>query len=140
MISIPNYIESELQEIARKLISNYKQIHVWCFYAEMGAGKTTLIKEICKELLVADEMSSPTFSIINEYESEDGSTFYHFDLYRLESLEEAQNIGVEEYLDSGNLCLIEWPELLEPLLPDNYLEINIKLVGNNARSLIAKPK
>lgn len=140
MITIPNYIESELQEIARKLISNFQQIKVWCFYAEMGAGKTTLIKKICEELRVIDDMSSPTFSIVNEYESAKLGTIYHFDFYRLESMEEALNIGVEEYLDSGNLCLLEWPEIVEPLLPEKYLEININLVGDNARSLIAQPK
>ena len=140
MITIPNYIETELQEIARKLISNFQPLNVWCFYAEMGSGKTTLIKKICEEKGVADDMSSPTFSIVNEYETESGETIYHFDCYRLESVEEALNIGMEEYLDSGNLCLIEWPEIIEPLLPDQYLEINIKLVGDNARSLIAQPK
>lgn len=141
MITIPNYIEDELQEIARKLISNfYQESKVWCFYAEMGAGKTTLIKKICEELRVVDQMSSPTFSIINEYETSNFEKIYHFDFYRLESMEEALNIGVEEYLDSGNLCLIEWPEIVEPLLPINYLEIVIKLVGDNARSIIAQPK
>jgi len=140
MITIANYIEPELQEIARKLISNFGKSPIWCFYAEMGAGKTTLIKKVCEELGVLDAMSSPTFSIVNEYESFKKGTVYHFDFYRLETLEEALNIGVEEYLDSGSLCLIEWPELIEPLLPDDYLEINIKLVDDNARSLTARPK
>ena len=140
MITIPNYIEAELVEIARKLISNFEQIKVWCFHAQMGAGKTTLIKKIGEELGVDDSMSSPTFSIINEYESRKAGTIYHFDCYRLESMEEALNIGIEEYLDSGKLCLIEWPEIIAPLLPDKYLEINIKLVGDNARSLTAQPK
>ena len=140
MITIANYIESELQEIARKLISNFQSLQVWCFYAEMGAGKTTLIKKIGQELGVADAMSSPTFGIVNEYVNGRGEPIYHFDMYRLENLEEAMNIGVEEYFDSGNLCLVEWPELVEPILPDNYLKINIKLVGENARALTAQPK
>jgi len=139
-MTIPNYIESELQEIARKLISNFSELKVWCFYAEMGAGKTTLIKNICEELQVVDEMSSPTFSIVNEYESQKMETIYHFDFYRLNDLEEAVNIGIEDYLFSGNLCLLEWPEIIEPLLPDEYLKININLVGDNARSLTALPE
>ena len=137
---IPNYIETELQEVARKLISNFQSTKVWCFNAEMGAGKTTLIKKVCEELGVLDDMSSPTFSIVNQYESTKVGTIYHFDFYRLKSVEEAYNIGTEEYLDSGNLCLLEWPEIVEPLFPENYLEINIKLVGDNARSLSAQPK
>lgn len=140
MMTIANYIESELDEIARKLISNFKEIKVWCFYAEMGAGKTTFIKKICEELGVLDTMSSPTFSIVNQYESTKAGTVYHLDCYRLESVGEAQNIGVEEYLDSGNFCFLEWPEIVESLLPAHYLEINIKLVDDNARSLIAQPK
>ncbi|MEM6736983.1 MAG: tRNA (adenosine(37)-N6)-threonylcarbamoyltransferase complex ATPase subunit type 1 TsaE [Bacteroidota bacterium] len=139
-MNYPNYIEEELSEISRKLISNFSQIRVWCFYAEMGAGKTTLIKQICKELGVIDEMSSPTFSIINEYKSPKTGMIYHFDFYRLTEIEEAINIGAEEYLYSGNFCLLEWPGLVEPLLPEEYLEININLVGHNTRSLTAQPK
>ena len=138
-MTIPNYDEAELQEIARKLISNFSDIKVWCFYAEMGAGKTTLIKQICKELRVEDEMSSPTFSIVNEYLTQDHRTIYHFDLYRIEDMNEALDIGVEDYLFSGNLCLLEWPELVESLLPDQYLKININLVGDKTRSLTAIP-
>jgi len=138
-MNYPNYIEADLQEIARKLISNYREFSIWCFYAEMGAGKTSLIKKICEELGVNDEMSSPTFSIINEYLNGDNLPVYHFDCYRLKSLHEAQDIGTEEYLYSGNQCLIEWPEIIEPLLSGNYLKISIKLVGDNARSLIAQP-
>lgn len=138
-MTIPNYNEDELQEVARKLVSNFSQIKVWCFDAEMGAGKTTLTKKICEELGVQDEMSSPTFSIVNEYLTENGEDIYHFDFYRLKDMEEALDIGVEDYLYSGNLCLLEWPEIIQPLLPDEYLQINIKLVGDNTRSLTAQP-
>lgn len=138
-MTIPNYHEDELQEVARKLLSNFGQFKVWCFDAEMGAGKTTLIKQLCRELGVGGEMSSPTFSIVNEYESEKGAEIYHFDFYRLKDIEEAMDIGVEDYLFSGNLCLLEWPEIIAPLLPDEYLQINIKLVGENTRSLTAQP-
>ena len=137
---VPNYIESELQEVARKLLINFRELNVWCFYAEMGAGKTTLIKKIGEELGVSDEMSSPTFSIINEYEIPNGEIIYHVDLYRLMNLNEVINIGLEDYLCSRSLCLIEWPELALPLLPNHYLKININLVGENARSLTAAPK
>ena len=138
-MTIPNYNEDELQEVARKLISNFGHIKVWCFDAEMGTGKTTLSKMICRELGVQDEMSSPTFSIVNEYQSSSGDDVYHFDFYRLNNLEEAIDIGVEDYLFSGNFCLLEWPEIIEPLLPDEYLQISIKLVGDNSRSLTAQP-
>lgn len=140
MITIANYIESELDEVAKTLLSKFQDISVWCFFAEMGMGKTTLIKQICMALNVVDPMSSPSFSIVNEYQTLEGRSLYHFDLYRLSSMEEAFNIGLEEYLDSGNLCLLEWPEIIEPLLPEQYLEICIKLEGENARSLIAQPK
>jgi len=134
---IPNYHLDELQEVARKLISNFGKHKVWCFDAEMGAGKTTLIKQICSELGVEGEMSSPTFSIVNEYQSTHREEIYHFDCYRLEEIGEAIDIGVEDYFFSGNRCLIEWPALIEPLLPDEYLQISIKLVGENTRSLTA---
>lgn len=139
-MTIPNYSEDELQEVARKLLSNFGNIDVWCFDAEMGAGKTTLIKKICEEKGVQDEMSSPTFSIVNEYQTDKGEDIYHFDFYRLKDIEEAIDIGLEDYLFSGNLCLLEWPEIIEPLLPDEYLQISIKLVGDNTRSLTAQPK
>ena len=139
-MTIPNYIESELGEVARKLLLNFSQSKVWCFYAEMGSGKTTLIKKIGRELGVLDEMSSPTFSLVNEYETKYSELIYHFDLYRLNNLEEALEIGIDEYLFSGNFCLIEWPELIESLLPSHYLKININLVGDIARSLTATPE
>lgn len=139
-MTIPNYNEEELQEVARKLVSNFGHLKVWCFDAEMGAGKTTLTKKICEEMGVEDEMSSPTFSIINEYQTSKGEDVYHFDFYRLNDIEEAIDIGVEDYLFSGNHCLLEWPAIIEPLLPDEYLQISIKLVGDNTRSLTAQPK
>lgn len=138
-MTVPNYTEDELKEIARKLISNFSDVPIWCFVGEMGAGKTTLIKQICRELGVMDQMSSPTFSIVNEYLSAKKESLYHFDLYRLKDLNEALDIGVEDYLYSSHRCLIEWPELIESVLPENYLKINIKLVGDNARSLTAQP-
>ncbi|MFK7951448.1 MAG: tRNA (adenosine(37)-N6)-threonylcarbamoyltransferase complex ATPase subunit type 1 TsaE [Ekhidna sp.] len=139
-MDILNYKEDELDTVADQLIDEYGHLKVWCFVAEMGAGKTTLIKKVCEMLGVEDEMSSPTFSIVNEYESKSNEIIYHFDFYRLNDLNEAYEIGTEDYLFSGNRCLLEWPEIIDPLLPDEYLKININLVGDNTRSLTATPQ
>ena len=113
-----------LPDTARKIISLANGYRVWLFKGDMGAGKTTLTKAICKELGVLDNVASPTFSIINEYSSETESV-YHFDFYRLKNLDEALHIGVEEYFYSGYFCFIEWPEIIKPILPDKYLTIEI---------------
>jgi tRNA threonylcarbamoyladenosine biosynthesis protein TsaE len=139
-MDILNYNKSELEQVAKQLVDEFGQLKVWCFEAEMGAGKTTLIKEICRHLGVKDEMSSPTFSIVNEYLTTEVKEIYHFDCYRLKDLDEAYDIGVEDYLFSGNVCLVEWPEIIETLLPEQYLKININLVGDNTRSLTAEPQ
>ena len=98
---------------------------VVAFYGSMGAGKTTLIKNLCHRMGVTDEVNSPTFAIVNEYVTEEGEPVYHFDFYRIKKMEEAYDIGYENYFYSGYLCLIEWPELIEPLLPDTYLRVDI---------------
>lgn len=131
-----SYIEEELSEVAEQLISQFSKVDVWVFEGEMGAGKTTLIKEICSQLGVEDGMSSPTFSIINEYLTRDAKDIYHFDCYRMKNLEEALNIGMEDYFFSGNKCMVEWPSVITSLLPDDYLEISIKLVDRKTRNLI----
>ena len=118
--SLENINESATEFI--KLIGEEK---VFAFNGNMGAGKTTFIKSICEELGVKETINSPTFSIVNEYEATDGRTIYHFDCYRIETLEEAMEIGVEEYLYSGNLCFIEWSENIAPLLPDSYTIVEI---------------
>lgn len=104
------------------------------YIGDLGTGKTTLIKKLCEKLGVADNVTSPTYSIINEYESVNGP-LYHIDLYRLEDVEEAMDIGIEDYLYSGNWCMIEWPQLIEDLLPDNYVRIEIENLGKFTRSL-----
>lgn len=104
------------------------------FYGEMGAGKTTFIKAFCAALGVEDTVSSPTFSIVNEYHYPDG-VIYHFDCYRLKNQTEALDLGVEEYLYSGEYCLIEWPEKIPDLLPENYLQINIEVQPDQQRKL-----
>jgi tRNA threonylcarbamoyladenosine biosynthesis protein TsaE len=102
--------------------------HIVCFYGEMGAGKTTFIQALLKSMGAGDEVSSPTFSIVNEYPVA-GALVYHFDFYRLNTLQDALNIGVEEYLESGAICFMEWPQLVESILPKTRLEVNIKDEG-----------
>jgi len=126
---------SDLVPVSNQLLALASDVPVWCFRGDLGAGKTTLIKTICDQLGVTDAMSSPTFSIVNEYVSKDDSSIYHFDFYRIKSNEEAQEIGVEEYFYSGNYCFIEWPEKVESLLPESRIEIMISLVGNNRREI-----
>ena len=116
-------------------LENNNKINCIAFYGEMGAGKTTLIKAICNELGVSDTTSSPTFSIINEYISESGNSIFHFDFYRLNSASEAYDFGYEEYFYSGHLCMIEWPEKIEELLPDLHYKIKIEVDKNDQRIL-----
>ncbi len=117
---------TQINENASKIISYAADLRVCLFDGEMGSGKTTLIKAICRNLGVPEEqMSSPTFGIVNEYQG-DSETIYHFDLYRLKHIGELIDIGFMEYVDSGNYCLIEWPELVKSFLKDQYLEITLK--------------
>ena len=113
---------------------------VYAFYGKMGAGKTTFIKAVCQELGVEDEVTSPTFAIVNEYSIDrvQSSKFnvqciYHFDFYRIKRLEEAYDIGFDDYIDSGNLCFIEWPELIEELLPEDAIRVEIEETDNGSR-------
>ena len=114
-----------LKEVSEQLIALRDAADVIAFYGSMGAGKTTLIKDLCHRMGVTDEVNSPTFAIVNEYVTEEGEPVYHFDFYRIKRLEEAYDIGYENYFYSGHLCLIEWPELIEPLLPERYLRVEI---------------
>jgi len=120
---------SELTEVAKWIIANLKN-RVVLFQGEMGSGKTTLIKEVCRQLGVSEEVSSPTFSLVNEYQGKMGPV-YHFDFYRLEAEEEALDFGVEEYLDSGHWCLLEWPEKISNLLPEEYTTLIIEYCENS---------
>lgn len=115
-----------LTEVSDYLIALRDEADVIAFYGSMGAGKTTLIKNLCHRMGVTDEVNSPTFAIVNEYATLEGESVYHFDFYRIKKLEEAYDIGFENYFYSGNLCLIEWPEMIEPLLPDRHIRVNIK--------------
>ena len=119
---------NELGSVSGKLLVKYPQKRIFAFYGELGAGKTTFIKAICESMHVADTINSPSFAIINVYDTQEGNDIYHFDFYRLKSLEEAFDIGYEDYFYSGNYCFIEWPEKIETLLPEDtvrvYLEIS----------------
>ena len=129
-----SYTLAELPKVASELIKVLKS-PIWLFYGEMGSGKTTLIREILHQLDVKDNIQSPTFSLVNEYLGQEDKTIYHFDFYRIENEEEAYDIGIEDYFYSDNLCLIEWPEKIPNLLPDNSAEIHIIVVDNQTRSL-----
>ena len=108
---------------------------VVAFYGSMGAGKTTFISALCRHFGVEDDVCSPTFTIVNEYRSADGDSIFHFDFYRIDSLKEAVDIGFEEYLYSGSLCLIEWPEKVEPLLPEQTLNVRITASDDGSRTI-----
>ncbi|MGF1635921.1 MAG: tRNA (adenosine(37)-N6)-threonylcarbamoyltransferase complex ATPase subunit type 1 TsaE [Cyclobacteriaceae bacterium] len=127
--------EEDLLEIGRSLIDFSGDEKILVFDGDMGAGKTTLIKYVCKLLNVTDHVSSPTFSLVNEYRTENGNTIYHFDFYRIKSEEEALDIGIEEYLDSGHYCFIEWPWKIASLIPDNYILIKINPTSQNHRTI-----
>jgi tRNA threonylcarbamoyladenosine biosynthesis protein TsaE len=131
-----NYKLADIEEVAKQLINNLKT-KTWLFYGNMGVGKTTLIKAIVKQLGCKDEVSSPTFSIINEYELQNGKIF-HFDLYRIKNLEEAYNFGIEDYLDSNHYIFIEWPEKIESILTDELDKISIEIVSEDNRKLLLK--
>lgn len=105
---------NQLNKIARTLLEVHKSSRIFAFYGCMGAGKTTFIKEICKCLNVKDVIVSPTFSIVNQYNTENNESIYHFDFYRIKSLDEVYDIGYEDYFFSDNYCLIEWPEMITP--------------------------
>lgn len=126
--------QEELPSIARRLLVEARDQNVWLFYGEMGVGKTTLIKAICQELGVKDITSSPTFSIVNEYAGADGP-IYHFDFYRIQSEQEALDLGYEEYFYSGQYCFVEWPELIPSLLPEDAAAIHIELLSGTERHL-----
>lgn len=126
-----------LPQAAQEFASLMGDETVYAFYGEMGAGKTTFIRELCRALGVEEDLAnSPSFSIINEYRSDTtAELIYHFDLYRLESVGEALEIGVEDYFDSGALCLLEWPERIEPLLPDDTVKVTISVNPDDSRTL-----
>nr|WP_035336759.1 tRNA (adenosine(37)-N6)-threonylcarbamoyltransferase complex ATPase subunit type 1 TsaE [Dokdonia sp. PRO95] len=128
------YNLSEIEHIAKTIISSSKS-NILLFYGDMGAGKTTLIKSLAQELGVQETASSPTFSIVNEYKSNDDKVIYHFDFYRLEQEEEALDLGFEEYLHQGDWVFIEWPDKIKSFLPLNAQKITINEISEVQRQL-----
>lgn len=123
----------EIHEAARTFIREMGDNTVFAFYGKMGAGKTTFIKAVCECLCVEDVINSPTFAIVNEYRSETGELIYHFDFYRIKKLEEVYDMGYEDYFYSGALCFIEWPELIEEVLPGNAVKVEIEEAEDGSR-------
>ena len=128
-----NYTLNDVDTVAKQLINNVTA-KTLLFYGDMGVGKTTLIKSIIENLGSLDNVTSPTFSIVNEYQTEN-ELIYHFDFYRINDIEEAYNFGIEDYLYSNNWCLIEWPERLQSILPKEADRIELVLNSDNSRSL-----
>lgn len=131
---IVNSIE-EIHATAKKFLEEIGDKKIFAFNGKMGAGKTTFIKAICEVVGVKETINSPTFSIVNEYEAADGRIIYHFDCYRINKIQEALDLGAEEYLYSGNLCFIEWSENIAPLLPDGLVNVNIEEMENGKRQI-----
>jgi len=129
------YTLKEIEKAVKEVWEYGKPYKVWAFYAEMGSGKTTFIHSLCQFLDVKDAINSPTYAIINEYKSDKVGKIYHSDWYRLKNEEEAINAGVEDMLNEGSLCLIEWPEKGEGLLADATFRITIEVVDEQTRSL-----
>jgi tRNA threonylcarbamoyladenosine biosynthesis protein TsaE len=134
---IINSIE-EIHDTAQKFVKKIGDKKIFAFNGKMGAGKTTFIKAICEVMGVKETINSPTFSIVNEYEAADGSIIYHFDCYRINKIQEALDLGAEEYLYSGNLCFIEWSENIAPLLPDTLVNVDIHEIENKKREIIIR--
>ena len=128
--------EEQLTGVAQAILEAYPQERVFGFYGEMGTGKTTLIKELCRVLGVRDITSSPTFAIVNEYWTDDGMPVYHFDFYRIDEPADATRIGFEEYLCSGSYCFIEWTEKVEAILQGDFIPIRIERVDDTNRCFI----
>lgn len=131
-IQIPSL--DKIADAAREFVEQIGDKRVFAFYGGMGAGKTTFIKAVCEQLGVKDAVTSPTFAIVNEYASDFGPV-YHFDFYRIKNLGEVMDLGFEDYAYSGNFCLMEWPELIEDLLPDNTVNVHIAETDNGMRTV-----
>ena len=128
--------EEDIKQASRQFVESMGDNTVFAFYGKMGAGKTTFIKAVCEELGVDDTVTSPTFAIVNEYEAAQGRPIYHFDFYRIKKVSEAYDMGCEEYFYSGHPCFIEWPELIEEVLPEETVNVTIEALPNGERRLV----
>jgi len=127
-----------LNTVAKNLINQFPEHRIFAFYGKMGAGKTTFIQSVCKVLGSDDNVTSPTFALINEYKTKNLLSIFHFDFYRINHIEEAFDLGYEDYLYSGSYCLIEWPEMIESLLPANIVKVKIEVDEDGTRSISAE--
>ena len=127
-----------IADAAKKFLAEAGDRRVFAFHGGMGAGKTTFIKSLCSELGVTEVVASPTFAIVNEYMAQNGEPVYHFDFYRVKTMDEACDFGCEDYFYSGNYCFIEWPELVEPLLPDDTADVCITVDDEGHRAVELK--
>jgi tRNA threonylcarbamoyladenosine biosynthesis protein TsaE len=127
--------EEELYSVAEQLIKSFPESRVFCFFGEMGVGKTTFIKEICRYLGAIDTTSSPTFAIVNEYHNPEDEPIYHFDFYRIERLQDAYEIGVDDYFYSGCYCFVEWSENILPLIQPDFVKVTLT-IGNHQERII----
>ncbi|NDV65545.1 tRNA (adenosine(37)-N6)-threonylcarbamoyltransferase complex ATPase subunit type 1 TsaE [Bacteroides sp. 224] len=125
----------QIHEAARQFIEAMGDNTVFALYGKMGAGKTTFVKAVCEALGVTDVINSPTFAIVNEYRSDTGELIYHFDFYRIKKLDEVYDMGYEDYFYSGALCFIEWPELIDDLLPGNTIKVTIEELEDGSRTV-----
>jgi tRNA threonylcarbamoyladenosine biosynthesis protein TsaE len=123
----------EINHIADKFLEAHPADRIFAFYGQMGAGKTTFIKALCEQLHVIDYVTSPTFALVNEYQTADSRLVFHLDFYRIKSIQEAFDIGYEDYFSSGDYCFIEWPELIETLLPPLTVKVSIREAENKIR-------
>ena len=129
-----------LGKVVKELLEHFPDQRIYAFYGKMGAGKTTFIQAVCKILDTPDNVTSPTFAIINEYKTKNGDSVFHFDFYRIKDMEEVFDLGYEDYFYSGSYCLIEWPEKIESLLPPGHVKVNIEVLENEERLVSAKIK
>ena len=128
--------EEDIKQAAQQFVNAMGENTVFAFYGKMGAGKTTFIKSVCEQMGVEDTVTSPTFAIVNEYEAAYGRPIYHFDFYRIKKVSEAYDMGCEEYFYSGHPCFIEWPELIEEVLPEETVNVTIEALPNGERRLV----
>ena len=125
-----------IREAAKAFLDGMGTGKVFAFYGKMGAGKTTFIKAICEELGVTDVITSPTFALVNEYTAADGCPIYHFDFYRIKKLDEVYDMGYEDYFYGGSLCFLEWPELIEEILPEDVTKVTITEEADGSRKVV----